>query len=362
MGGAQTQLVDFLEVRDRAIEARVMALRPRILPSLIERIEAADVPWRALALSRRDPRGFAGLREQVRDVGPDILHTRLNVSNTVGVAAAACLGKDRPVIVRSFDNDVVQDYGPVARLAAAFLASRVDAEVAISESVQRSMIQAFGGRMGRSEVIPPGVDLERFDRTAADPGRVREVRSGAARVVGTVARLAGQKNLTVLLDALSALRAEMPGLRLVVAGEGPLRHRLERQAADLGVLEGVSFLGHQEDVVAVYASMDVFVLPSHHEGFGVVFLEAMSMGVPVVGTRVVGSVDAIQEEKTGLLVPPGDARALAHAIRRLLTEEGLADGLVENARKWVRDRGSRAVMAAGMERLYRELCFVRADS
>ncbi|MGH7571813.1 MAG: glycosyltransferase [Gemmatimonadota bacterium] len=354
-GGAQTQLVDFLEARDSAIDPEVIALTPRVLPSLVERLEAVGVPWRALALGRRDPRGFARLREQIRDLGPDLLHTRLDVSNTVGVAAAASLGAARPLVVRTFDIDPVQHYGPVARFVITRLAPRVDAEIAVSASVGRSMARSFGERMRRIEVVPPGLDLERFDRSRADVARRAVLRSGATRVIGTVARLAEQKNLSVLLDALPALRAEMPGLRLLVAGDGPLRCRLERQAARLGVSEWVSFLGHQEDVVSVYAAMDVFVLPSRHEGFGVAFLEAMSMGVPAVGTRVVGSVDAVRDGETGLLVPPGDARALAGAILRLLADDGLARRLTGNAAEWVRDRGSRTTMAADVERLYRDL-------
>lgn len=355
LGGAQTQLADFLEVRDGGIEARVIALGPRILPSLIQRIEAAGVEWRALGLGRRDPRGFARLRRQLRDESPDVLHTRLDASNTLGVAAALSLGRGRPAVVRTFDNDPVRDYGPVVRFAAVRLAARVDVEIAVSKSVARSMTRAFGGRARRIEVVPPGLDLERFDRSLADGARKDALRSGATRVVGTVARIAEQKNLLVLIEAVSLLRSEIPGLRLVVAGDGPLRRRLERQAVELGVLESVSFLGYQEDVVPVYAAMDVFVLPSRYEGFGVVFLEAMSMGVPVVGTRVVGSVDAVQDGRTGLLVPPGDARALADAIRRLLADEGLARRLAENAREWVGSRRSRTALAADVERLYREL-------
>lgn len=356
LGGAQTQLLDFLEARDGGTRARVIALTPRVLPSLIERMEAAHVPWHVQPLGRGDPRGFARLRAQIRELRPDVLHARLDVSNTVGVAAAASLGAGRPLVVRTFDIDPVRHYAPVARFVAARLAPRVDAEIAVSASVARSMARFFGRRMRRIEVVPPGLDLERFDRSRVDVARRAALRSGATRVIGTVARLAEQKNLPVLLEALRTLRAEIPGLRLVVAGDGPLRHRLERQAARLGVGGSVLFLGHQEDVASIYAAMDVFVLPSWHEGFGVVFLEAMSMGVPVVGTRVIGSVDAIQDGETGLLVAPGDPGALAGAILRLLTDDGLARRLAGNGRKWVRDRGSRTTMAAVVERLYRELC------
>ena len=94
--------------------------------------------------------------------------------------------------------------------------------------------------------------------------------------------------------------------------------RSRRRCAGSGVDHAVSFVGYQEDVVSAYAAMDVFVLPSRDEGFGLVFLEAMAVGVPVVGTRVIGSEEAVEDGVTGLLVPYADPAALAHAVRRLL--------------------------------------------
>ena len=115
------------------------------------------------------------------------------------------------------------------------------------------------------------------------------------------------------------------------------------------------FLGYRADVEVIYAALDVMVMPSRHEGFGLAFVEAMAMGVPVVGTRVVGSVDAVQDGITGLLVPPDDPAALAAAILRLFDDPQLRRRLVEEARRRVRTHCSREGMAHRIEALYATL-------
>jgi len=117
----------------------------------------------------------------------------------------------------------------------------------------------------------------------------------------------------------------------------------------------VRFVGYTDDVVSAYRAMDVFVLPSRHEGFGLVFAEAMAAGVPVVGTRVVGSVDAVRDGETGLLVAPGDPAGLAGAVLRLFSDPDLGRRLVDNGRAWVRRECSRDTMSARTEALYERL-------
>jgi len=164
-----------------------------------------------------------------------------------------------------------------------------------------------------------------------------------------------QKAIHVLLDATPALLHAEPATRVLVVGDGPLRGALEAQARRLGIAHAVEFAGYQEDVVSAYAAMDVFVLPSRDEGFGLVFLEAMAVGVPVIGTRVIGSEDAVEDGATGLLVPYADAPALAQAVRRLLDDTELRCRLRDTAGERVRRSCSREQFAAQVEAVYREL-------
>jgi glycosyltransferase involved in cell wall biosynthesis len=121
----------------------------------------------------------------------------------------------------------------------------------------------------------------------------------------------------------------------------------------------VTFTGILPDVANEYAGFDVFVLPSTHEGMPIALLEAMAMGVPVVGTRVPGITELIEHERTGLCVPHGDPKALADAVLRLLADDALAGRLSIAARERVRHGYTRDAAARRIEELYADLCAAR---
>ena len=358
-GGAQTSLIDLVESRAADVEPMVWSLSDRVLAESRERLARAGAAHEVLHLGPAHLSALGRLRGRLAEAKPDLVHTYLEVSSTLGVAATLSLGAVAPPIVVQLVNDLYAR--PLwARIVGRLLAGRVAGYVAVSPGVRRTALHAYHGQARRVAVIPPGIDLHRFDRARVDPALTARFRQGASRVVGTVGRLADQKGLHVLLDAAPRLLADDPGTRLLIVGDGPLRPSLERQARRLGVERAVAFAGHQADVVPAYSAMDVFVLPSRYEGFGIVFLEAMAIGVPAVGTRVVGSEDAVADGVTGLLVPYGDAPALAAAVTRLLSDCGLRERVrAEAARKVARDHG-REAMARRTESFYRELLDGRA--
>jgi glycosyltransferase involved in cell wall biosynthesis len=137
--------------------------------------------------------------------------------------------------------------------------------------------------------------------------------------VSTAARLIERKKVHVLIEAFVALRREIPGARLVVIGDGPERLRLETLAAQLGVGPAVHFTGHvrHREVVSRIAESHVFVLPSIRESLGTVYFEAMSQGVPVVGTIGEGIADFITDGEDGFLVRPNDPEPLVRVMREL---------------------------------------------
>ena len=139
-----------------------------------------------------------------------------------------------------------------------------------------------------------------------------------------VGRLAAQKGFGVLLEAAVAWRDLNPVPLVVIAGDGPLGAELRARAGELGV--DVVFLEHRGDVPALLAAASVFVLPSRWEGQPLVLQEALRAGTPVVATRV-GGIPCLTGQDTALLVPPGDAGALAAAVRAVLTDAPLAAAL-----------------------------------
>jgi glycosyltransferase involved in cell wall biosynthesis len=347
LGGSQALLLDLLEARGRAIEPEVWTLRERTLPKTAQRLRDGGVRLRG-------PLGLRALRGALASARPGLRPTHLDVSNTLGAAVALTLGSARPRIVCHLENPPAEHYGRAARWLLGRVVARVDACIVVSPSL-RAAAHADLHRARRLALIRPGIDLERFDPAAVDPAAVRRLRGAAGRVVGIVARLAPQKGIESLLEAVPRLLAAAPDTRVLIVGDGPSRAALAARARRLGLGAAVDFLGYRADAEAIYAALDVMVMPSRHEGFGIAFLEAMAMGAAVVGTRVVGSVDAVTDGTTGLLVPPDDPAALAAAILRLFDDPELRRRLVEEGRRRVRAEGSREGMARRTEALYETL-------
>ncbi|MBM4131135.1 glycosyltransferase family 4 protein, partial [bacterium] len=179
----------------------------------------------------------------------------------------------------------------------------------------------------RVHLLYKGVDLARFHARAAAPGD---------GTVGFAGQLIERKGLGTLMAAWSLLEAEPDGggaRRLLVAGQGPLRARLESWRRGLRRPAAVELLGHVEDLVPFYHALDVLAVPSLREGFGLVAAEAGACGVPVVASRASSLPEIVDDGRTGLLVPPLAAPALADALARLLRDRELAATLGRAARE-----------------------------
>ncbi|MDH7568016.1 MAG: glycosyltransferase [Armatimonadota bacterium] len=149
--------------------------------------------------------------------------------------------------------------------------------------------------------------------------------------IGTVARFDREKGLEFLLDAFASLRPSYPGARLLLVGDGPSRSALAAHIAALGLNGAVILPGYVADTRAFLRRMDLFVLPSLDETFGLALAEAMAEGVPVVASDLPGPASLCGHEREGLLVPPGDAAAIADACRRLLDDPNLRARLTHAA-------------------------------
>lgn len=231
----------------------------------------------------------------------------------------------------------------------------VAAVVAISAEVRARLIAA-GVRedrvsLVRSAVEPPGGLPGPAGRAAA------RARHGIADevAVGVVAALERRKGHDVLLRALASLGDHRPAIRCLACGDGSQRAALEQLARELGLADRVRFLGEQRQVADVLAALDVFVLPSRHEGLGVAVLEAMAMALPVVASAVGGLPEAVLHGTTGLLVPPEDPAALARAIGELATDRERAQAMGAAGRERVLAEFSMEHMAERYEALYERL-------
>ncbi len=175
----------------------------------------------------------------------------------------------------------------------------------------------------RIAVIYNGIDPAPF--VSGSPRLRQEYRLPAhARVIGFVGQLDERKGICYLLQAFAEVHRRHPETVLLVVGEGPLREWIVTTAAAYGLARAVILTGFREDVPAVMRSIDMLVLPSLWEGFGIVLIEAMAAGRPVVTTAVSSMPEIVLHGRTGLLVPPGNAQALAEAVCALLEDPARA--------------------------------------
>jgi glycosyltransferase involved in cell wall biosynthesis len=300
-----------------------------LLPALAER--GLEVEFVGLDDPQWDPRDFydaltvpATRIPAPRDVDPlllarvlpavraDVVHTHLVHADVYG-GLAAILRRERLVSTKHNDD-------PFRRGAFRYvdrgLARASGKVVAITDSLRRFLVETVGLQTSKVETIHYGLDEPpaAWGENAAD-GVPRD-----ARIVLTVARLTAQKGVDV---AIRALRSLPDDTHLVVLGEGPDRAVLEHLAADLDVASRVHLPGRVPDVAAWLSRAAVLAHPARWEGFGLAVLEAMLAGLPVVASNVSSLPELVVDGRTGYLVPPDDADALAAALARALEEPSL---------------------------------------
>lgn len=257
-------------------------------------------------------------------------------SGPTGLGLARCLGA--PHVLTMAGGDIYDpskwytpDKNPVLGFAVRRVLAASDAHVSVSTDLARRA-RELHGFAGPIEVIPLGMAAPRFrpaDRAelGLDPDAV---------YVAAVGRLVRRKNLAALLAALARLgRADV---RLLVVGDGPERARLTAQAEAAGLRGRVDFRGRVDDATKyrLLAAADLFALPSLHEAFGLVYLEAMHCGLPVIAARPGGQEDYLDDGRTGFLVPPDDPDALAAALARLAGDPALRLRMREHNRQVAR--------------------------
>jgi L-malate glycosyltransferase len=203
-----------------------------------------------------------------------------------------------------------------------------------------------------SEGLPPGIVQVIPNGIRADQYNARTFAGRPVRTILTVANLRPEKAHEVLLAAVARLRPRHPQLQFLIAGDGPRAAELEALSARLGVQAQVTFLGHREDVPALLARADAFVLPSRSEAFPNGAMEAMAAGLPVVASRVGGLLDLIDDGRTGVLVTPDDPAALTAAVESLVLSPARAEAIGAAARDEVIRRYSFERMVGEFEDLY----------
>jgi glycosyltransferase involved in cell wall biosynthesis len=300
----------------------------------------------------------------LRGEGFDLVHIQTPfLAHRVGVKLADRLGLPRLETYHTFFEEYFHHYAPfvprrLLRLAARRMAltqsKQVDALVVPSRPMQEVLL-GYGVRK-ETRVIPTGIDDDFFGD--ADGSAFRDKLGIAADrpVLVHLGRVAHEKNIDFLLQVVREVRAGIPDVLLVIAGEGPARPHLERLSAGLGIGNNVRFidyLARGAELMNCYRAADAFVFASRTETQGLVLLEAMALGVPVVSTAVLGTRDILDARK-GALVPDENVQEFARDVVRLLCDPHLRKRLSAEARDHARQWSCRA-MAERLVDYYRDV-------
>lgn len=298
-----------------------------------------------------------GLVRAIYEAAPELIH--IHLPHPGGVLALRASAYRGPIVV-TYHSDVVRQriWNAFFRPFLDDVLRRARTIVATSPAYLESS-PVLRRHRERCRVVPYGIPLRRFDTPDLEAVAAIRARYGP-RLLLAVGRLVYYKGFDVLIRAMPSIDG-----RLLVIGEGPLRASLQGLAHERGVADRVLFLGERQNEAAApfFRAAAVFVLPSiaRSEAFGIVQLEAMASGTPVVNTALESGVPWVSPHgMTGLTVPPGDPAALASAVNALLNDDGLRRRLGGAARARVRAEFDVSVMANRIARIYERALGARA--
>ena len=280
-----------------------------------------------LSQTRNDLRWPARLTTLIREGDYDVVHVHSPLPGSVARAAVRSMpAATRPGLITTEHNRWETHRCPT-RLANRLTIRWDDRTYGVTDEVVESM-------SGRAVPLRHGIDVDHTAGAATDRDAVRDELAlpSDALVIGTVANFRPQKDYPNLLRAAARLRETHPDVRVVAIGQGPQESEIRALAVELGVDDVVTFTGFRDDAVRVLGACDVFTLASQWEGLPVAVMEACALGLPIVATAVGGLVEEFTDGVDALLVPPGDATALAAGWTRVLDDGDLRKRLAGAAR------------------------------
>ncbi len=313
-------------------------------------------PWRNL---------LAGIRlyRTLRQRHFDVVHTQTAIAGMVG-RVAAYLARV-PVIIYTAHAFPFHEYlkswqRELYALLERFAARLCDVIAVDSECVRSRGLAFKVAPPDKIRVIPMGIDTARFDpalyRTVQRDIRAEFGLRPDATVLGAVGRFVPDKGWEVFLHAVSLLVKQFPDMdvQCLLVGGGPLREELQSLSRTLRLDGRVVFAEYQRDIPKVMTTIDIYMLPTCREGFGVTFIEAMSMEVPVVTSRIAPLDEIIVDGRTGVLAEVGNPEAFAKAAGPLLADAELRRCMGQAGRQHVIERFDQALMCTAYERLFLE--------
>ena len=299
--------------------------------NLTKQFEEKEIVTRHLGRGKIDPRTLSDLIKLVKKENINLIHCHGYGSANFGRLTKIFTGVS--VIIHAHDDDRYYPWHQM--LADKLLKGYIDKAIAVSEAVK---ISGINKRKIPAEYIIAmhnGIPLNEFQILDPEEINNEKKRLGIGHetnVIGTIAKLREEKGVEYLLRAVPDVIKVLPDTIFIIVGDGHLRNDLENLAKELSISNNVKFMGYCEKVSNILSTFDIKVLPSLTEGFGLVIIEAMTMGKPIIATNVGGVKEILKDGETGYLVPPQKPKAISEKIVYLLKNKNEARLLGERAK------------------------------
>ncbi len=301
--------------------------------------------------SELDPRIYCALpvlKRYVHQHTVDMIHTQTRITHVMGACLSRMTGRPHVSTCHGFYK---------TRLSRRIFPCWGDAVIAISKAVQTHLRDDFKMTDDRVALIFNGIDIRVF--MPVSPEAKQQLRHkynlGGEFIVGIIARLADIKGHDILIESMKIIHAHMPDAKLIIAGEGKMETRLKDMAKISGLAQAILFYPVTRKPSEILPLLDVFILPSREEGFGLAILEAQAAGVPVIASRVGGIPDLVEDGKTGSLVAPEDPVALAQTILEALRDKDRLARIAKAGRRSVENNYGADTMVEKTLTLYKRV-------
>lgn len=304
------------------------------------------------------PRAIIQLRKWVAEKRVDLVHS--HYSRDLWTIVPALLKRRVPVVFTKHLGTQKPKRDALHR----WIYRRVDHLVAISEIIRQNILATHPVPAARVSVVHHGVDLSQFRPNDNERAAVRQELGFAPEhlVLGIIGRLQISKGYLEFLEMARRLREELPEARYLLIGEASRGEAREAQMIlgkirEWQVDDIVYALGFRRDIPRLLNAIDIFVFPSHAEAFGLVLIEAMAAGKPVISSNCDGVLDIVRDRETGLLTPPRQVAALCEAVRMLAHQPAQRLRLAQNAREHVLNFFALERMLDQLESIYKKVSF-----
>lgn len=314
-------------------------------------LEKHGITVHYLGLGKYSPKNIDAICKLIEENKIDLVHLHGYSAANFGRIASRKKG-----ISNIVHEHAVLKIRPHQYIVDFLLRKHTNLAVTVSHAVKTFVIRGRSIPPSKIHVIGNGIKLEAFKKRGLPENE--KFRSGLdipenRRIVGTVTRLSSEKGTAIFIKAMPKIIAAFPDVFFLVVGDGPLRTQLKHLSEDLNLSKHLKFLGFRSDILALLSIFDIHVLPSLSEGFSLSLVEAMAVGNAIVATRVGGMREILEDEKTGLFIPPNNTEALSEKVSFLLKNPREALKLSESAVHSSRRFGIQS-SADSLNRLYQQ--------